>query len=441
MHTPVAKTLLCPIIIGRTDHLAALEHYLTKTRAGDGMTLLLTGEAGIGKSRLLKEAKTLAARLGFTILQGNCFETDRTLPYAPLLDLLHNFCTLYTENEIRRLLHPYATEFIHLFPEWSSRWPEIVPALSGDPDQEKRRLFQTLTRFFGDLALSQGASLVVMLEDLHWCDDSTLEFLLFFARQLATQTILLLLTFRNEETTVALNQFLAALDRTRLAAELRVARLQRTDTRAMITSIFEQPIREEFANKIHDLTEGNPFFIEETLKALVARGDIFYSAGQWERKSIQELQIPRTVQVAVAQRVGQLSAQSQHVLTLAAVAGRRFDFSLLQAITGHDEPHLVALIKELIRAQLVVEESAESFAFRHALTQQAIYTELLQRERKMLHNSIAETIELLYSDAIEPRLADLSFHYSCAGVAAKTYVYGRRAGERATGALRTACSS
>src|SRR5262249_26229423 len=157
----------------------------------------------------------------------------------------------------------------------------------------------------------------------------------------------------------------------------------------------EQSIRQEFADTIHDLTEGNPFFIEETLKSLVERGDIYRSAGQWTRKELQELRIPRTVQIAVAQHLEQLSDGARRIVTLAAVAGRRFDFSLLQAITGYGEAELVGLVKELLRAQLVVEESADSFAFRHALTQQAIYSELLKRERKPLHKVIAETIELL----------------------------------------------
>ncbi len=215
MNTPVAKSLLCPIVIGRTGYLAALGEQLTNTIAGNGMTLLLAGEAGIGKSRLLQAAKLLALDQGFVVLQGNCFETDRTLPYAPLLDLMRSFCALHSSNTLSVLLRPYAAELLLLLPELSSLWPEITPAFGGDAEQEKRRLFQSLMRFLRDLQ----APLVVMIEDLHWCDDSTLEFLLLFARQLANQPLLLLLTYRNEETTSVLDQFLAALDRTRTASE------------------------------------------------------------------------------------------------------------------------------------------------------------------------------------------------------------------------------
>ena len=121
------------------------------------------------------------------------------------------------------------------------------------------------------------------------------------------------------------------------------------------------------------LTEGNPFFIEELLKSLIEAGDIFYEQGRWKRKELRELHIPRSVQDAVELRTAHLSEGARQVLHLAAVAGRHFDFALLQALTQQDEAQLLRLIKELIAAQLVVEESAEQFAFRHALTQQAVY--------------------------------------------------------------------
>src|SRR5207248_6296868 len=126
-----------------------------------------------------------------------------------------------------------------------------------------------------------------------------------------------------------------------------------------------------------------------------------------EHKPLGELHIPRSVQDAVRQRTDQLSESARRVLTLAAVAGRRFDFGLLQQLTHDDEQQLLVLMKELMAAQLVVEESAERFAFRHALTRQAIYADLLVRERKALHRSIADTMERLSVSSLDVRLADL----------------------------------
>ncbi len=144
---------------------------------------------------------------------------------------------------------------------------------------------------------------------------------------------------------------------------------------------------------MYTLTEGNPFIIEELLKSLIEAGDIFDEQGRWKRKELRELHIPRSVRDAVQQRTAHLSESARQVLHLAAVAGRHFDFALLQELTQQDEAQLLRLIKELMAAQLVVEESAEQFAFRHALTRQAVYGQLLVRERKALHRTIAETFE------------------------------------------------
>jgi predicted ATPase len=153
--------------------------------------------------------------------------------------------------------------------------------------------------------------------------------------------------------------------------------------------------------------------------------------GRWERKLFNEMRIPRSVQDAVQQRADQLSQDARRVLILAAVAGRRFDFALLQALTKHDEDQLLKLIKELMAAQLVVEESEEEFAFRHALTRQAIYADLLVRERKTLHRTVAETMERLYSPTLDAHLADLAAHFYEAGAWEKALEYGQRAGEQA----------
>jgi predicted ATPase len=150
-----------------------------------------------------------------------------------------------------------------------------------------------------------------------------------------------------------------------------------------------------------------------------------------EGQLLHELPIPRSVQGAVQLRLAQLSDAARQVMTLAAVAGRRFDFTLLQQITHHDEPELVSLMKELIAAQLVVEESEEQFAFRHALTRHAIYTQLLLYERKALHRTIAETMVQLYAPTLDTHLTEVAYHFYEAVVWEKALSYAKLAGERA----------
>jgi predicted ATPase len=163
----------------------------------------------------------------------------------------------------------------------------------------------------------------------------------------------------------------------------------------------------------------------------MAAGDIFYGASGWDRRPLGLLRIPRTVQDAVGRRVALLGAPAGQVIALAAVAGRRFDIPLLQELTGLDERDLVEAIKELRAAQLVVEETADRFAFRHALTRQAIYAGLLARERRVLHRAIAAILERDHATEPGPYLGDLAYHYAEAQEWEKALEYARRAGERA----------
>ncbi|MGZ3630660.1 MAG: helix-turn-helix transcriptional regulator, partial [Ktedonobacteraceae bacterium] len=187
----------------------------------------------------------------------------------------------------------------------------------------------------------------------------------------------------------------------------------------------------DLLDSLYTLTEGNPFFIEEILKSLISGGELVFTNGRWVGRPANELHIPRNIQDAVQQRIVRLSEAARDVLTIASVAGQRFDFILLQQLTNHDEQHLLALMKELIAAQLVIEESADQFAFRHALTRQAIYTDLLARERRALHKAIAEMMERNYATTLDAYLAVLAYHFYKAEVWDKAFQYGQLAGEKA----------
>ena len=399
-----------------------------------GRLSLLCGEAGIGKSRLVTEIQTEAFAQGFQLLQGNSYPTDRSFPYAPLLDLLRSIFLASSPAQIAALVGPYARELAPLLPDVVHLFSDLTvlpPFPSIDPEQEKRRLFAALAHFF----LSQAAEqpLLLVVEDLHWSDDTSLEFLQYFVRRCATQPLFILLTYRSDEVRPTLSHWLAELDREHLGQEVALTRFNRGETGAMLGAIFDlkRPAQAEFLDTIYTLTEGNPFFIEEILKSLIAAGEISYTDGAWDRKPLRELHIPRSIADAVQQRSEHLSESARQLFLLAAVAGRRFDFAVLKQVTHHDEQQLLTLMKELMSAQLVVEESAEQFAFRHALTRQAIYAQLLVRERKALHRTIAETMESLYAEALEAHLADLAYHFFEAGLWEKALSYAQQTGEMA----------
>ncbi len=433
MRTASENSITCPILIGREECVAQFERAFSSVAAGSGRTITVAGEAGIGKSRLAGELASRARALapGARVLRGHCFERDASVPFAALVDLWRSFALKAEPDDVKTVFSSEAADIVKLLPELSGTFPDVAPLPQVEPEQEKRRLFQSLMQPM--LRLAKDAPLLVVVEDLHWSDDTSLELLLQLARRARDLPVALLLTYRTDEGGEALAHFLAELDRERLANELSLERLSRADVSRMITAIFDlaEAPSSDSVGLLYDLTDGNPFFIEEVLKSLTTSGDIFYADGSWERKPTSELHIPRSVQDAVQQRSNRLSPGARRLLVYAAVAGRRFDLTLLARLSGATESQMLSLVKELIAAQLVTEESEDRFAFRHALTQQAIYSGLLKRERRALHLEIADAMEAMSSAASESQLGDLAHHYFEAGVWDRAFEYSGRVGQLA----------
>jgi tetratricopeptide (TPR) repeat protein len=430
MSVQLQRPIICPEFIGRSTDLAILYTLIDEAKNENEQVLLVSGEAGIGKSRLVMEAKTYAMQ-SMCVLQGNCFESDQSYPYAPVLDLLRTFFNTHALKDFLQSTGSVAYEFIKLFPELDNGHLEINVLSESDPQQEKRRLFAALAQFFIDQATRQPVLLIV--EDLHWSDDSSLEFLLYLSRRCTNLPMLMIFTYRDDEIHANLRHWLAQLEREHQIQELVLTRFSPNDVEAMLNAIFHKRYSKQLDlwDSIYTLTDGNPFFIEEILKSLIAGGELVFTDGRWVGRPANELHIPRNIQDAVQQRIARLSEAAREILTIASVAGQRFDFALLQQLTNHDEQQLLALMKELIAAQLVIEESADQFAFRHALTRQAIYTDLLTRERRGLHKVIAETMERYYATTLDSYLEILAYHYYKAEVWDKAFQYGQLAGEKA----------
>jgi DNA-binding CsgD family transcriptional regulator/tetratricopeptide (TPR) repeat protein len=441
MTAPFDASVVCPVLIGRTAEFAVFHLLLEQAKSGSGHVALLGGEAGVGKSRLVAEVKTSAEREGFLLLQGNCFQADRAFPYAPFLDLLRASFSGSSSLPRHHDLLPFAQELSQFLPDVTPHIPErpsLIPSSPLDPQQEQRRLFALLLHFFTEQATHQP--LLCILEDLHWSDEASLELLVYLARSCTHLPLLFVLTYRSDDVSPELRHCLAAFDREHLAQDFFLQRLSRTEVDAMLRAIFarHQATPTGLLESMYTLTEGNPFFIEEILKSLLATGEIANREGVWERTLLfgthtRSPLIPRSVQDAVYQRTKQLSEEARQVLTLAAVAGRRFDLAILQQVMQIEESHLLAFMKELVAAQLVREEAPDQFVFRHALTREAVYAELLAGERRSLHRRIAETIEQGVSppSILDAQLVDLASHFYEAGIWSKAAEYGQRAGERA----------
>ncbi|BCX04973.1 MAG: hypothetical protein KatS3mg053_2911 [Candidatus Roseilinea sp.] len=428
MPTVAEQNILSPILAGRVDELAALRRWIEGARDGAGVTILISGEAGIGKSRLLRECIQMSdsfEKSDILVLQGNCYEQDHALPFAPFVDLLHRA----DARLLREAWH--LDQLLKLAPDLAARFPDVELAPIAEPEQEKRDLIRAWVSFI--VKKRHGAPLLIVIEDLHWCDDVSLELLVHLARAIVSRPIALLLTYRSDETTHSLQRFLAQLDRERLAHEIALMSLQSHDVEAMMRGIFQQtnPISRDFLEAICARTEGNPFFVEEVLRTMVASGDIFHLNGRWTRKQTSELRVPRTVQVAVTQRAERLSDNARQSLQAASVIGQRFDAALLQKLTMANEMELVTNLRELMDAQLVVEGSADEFAFRHALTREAAYSSLLKRERRELHLAVGEVLEAECAQTLIERDAELSYHFYHAAAWEKALTYACRAGKKA----------
>src|SRR2546423_803078 len=244
---------VCPVLIGREASLASFERVFEQVKSGQGQTILVSGEAGIGKSRLVAEARARVEREQAHFLQGHCFEQDRSLPFAPLLDLLRTLLLSGSRTETLRSLAPVAPELIKLLPDLTLWLPEVTPTPALSPEQEKRRLFVALTSFV--LGQAEQRPLVLTIEDLHWSDDTSLEFLLYLTRHLRSRPLLLLLTYRSEEVHPALAHFLSALDRERAAVECSLTTLTMEEVQAMLRAIFQlkRPVRHDFLEALYQL--------------------------------------------------------------------------------------------------------------------------------------------------------------------------------------------
>jgi DNA-binding CsgD family transcriptional regulator len=421
---PSIGSVSAPVIVGRDQELADIDALLA---SGHGL-LLISGEAGIGKSRLAREAVARAEARGYRVLQGACFERDRPLPYAPFLDLMRAYAEARSEDARGDGMQP--------IPSFLRLNPELAGASTGsraplDPEQERHRLFHEMRELLTGLATERP--LLVLVEDLHWSDEASLELLLHLIRRTIAPSLALLLTYRGDERGAALDRFLAEIDRERVATEIVLRPLASSETGQLLRAILDlpRPAGAVFVRSLHGLTGGNPFFVEEVLRALIAEGGIYVSDEGWQRQPLDRLRVPRSVEEAVRRRSASLSATAREALTLAAVVGRHIDFDLLRSLSGVDEAVLVVAIKELIAAQFVVEVSADLFAFCHALTRQAVFVGLLARERRALHARVAEAIERETPGSRDAMLEDLAYHHFEAGHWERASALARVAGDRA----------
>jgi tetratricopeptide (TPR) repeat protein len=423
-------------LVAREGELAQARAVWRKAAAGEGQVLLVSGEPGIGKTRLVRELMAQVRVSGSTALLGECF-TEGGAPYAPFGQILRRTFHDGAGEGLSSLPDFVMADLLVLAPALRHSFPDVPPNPPLDPQSEQQRLFENVVAFCQ--ALCASAPLLLVLEDAHWADSGSLALLRHLARRTRRLPILPVATYREMELDSArpFHEVLVDLNRERLATRLKLSRLNKDGTRDMLAALFAEEITPEFLAGVYAETEGNPFFIEEVCRALVESGELYFADGRWHRPSMEELQIPQSVRVAIQSRLGKLPARCQETLRLAAVLGREFEFEILAHAGDLQEEALIDALECAGRAQVIEEVSAEqdvTFAFTHGLIPATLTEGMSTLRRRRLHRRAAAAINMLYPDNYET----LAYHYGEAGDEAQALIYYTRAGERASAAYANA---
>jgi class 3 adenylate cyclase len=396
----VLDRVLCPRLVGRDDQLFALEDALLAAHRGETRLVALGGEAGMGKTRLASELAKRAQRLGWTVLWGACSETEFPTPYLPVVEALGNYLSSQDIARVSESLGAARRELAQLFPQLGEDEP-ATPV--GDPMQAKLRLFEAVVGLLGMAARDHG--LLLILEDVHWADSATRELLDHVSRRLTAMRALLLLTYRSDELDRRhpLAPLLQSWRRSGTGQLVTLGPLDRDQIAEIISAILDgEPVEEELHELMYARTDGNPFVLEEMLKEVIDRAGAQGSGDGWERHSFERLRIPDTVRDTILLRFARLDPAEAEVLRAGAVLGRTFDYRTLLSTSGAPEATVHRALEVGVAQQLLDElaDGSVSYRWRHALTQEAISTEIVLPRRQALHGRAADALIAAGSGAL-----------------------------------------
>ena len=418
-------------MVGRGNEIAQLQQQWNLAQQGRAHLILLSGEPGVGKTRLANELIEYAQSSRTPILRGGCYEYEATTPYLPFVEALRDWVHTTNAENLRAMLGDTAAEIAKLAPEIETKLGALPanPVLS--PNEERLRLFDNIARVFQNLATPRG--LLIFLDDLHWADQGTIHLLHYLLRHLRNDRVLMLGAYREVELDRAhpLANALIEWNRERLATRVSLARLSRADTGALVAALFGQEnISDEFVQVLFRETEGNPFFIEEVVKSLVEQGQIYRENHAWQRKQIADLAIPQSVKEAIGRRLNRLTENCVDALRTAAALGKIFPFVELRAVVTTNEDQLLDALDEASAAQLLRADANDAFAFTHDKIREVLYEELNPIRRRRLHQRIGEGLEKLYPTP-NGHTSDLAYHFTQSGDVEKSLTYSLRAAENA----------
>jgi serine/threonine protein kinase len=439
-------------LVARSNELAEARELWRRAQEGRGHCLLLSGEPGAGKTRLARELIVQAALDGAVVLSGGCYEYEAATPYLPFVEAIRRWVReqghrRFWENSHQRpdprLDEPKTGEQDHAklremigdnAPQIAKLAPELetllgpFPARQELPAHEERFLFfDAVTNLFARLARRQ--SLLFYLDDLHWADSGTLWLLGHLIRNLREARVLIVASYRDTELDRAhpLAKALVDWNRERFTTRIVLKRFNAEETHAQIAALLDENISGDFSEAVYRETEGNPFFVEEVMKALIEQGSVRRESGQWKRCELADLVIPQSVKEAIGNRLDRVSAECNETLRAAAVLGKTFTIDeLMAAADGLNENKLLDALDEAVAAQLLATNGSEAFVFTHDKIREVLYEELNPIRRRRLHLRTAEGLEQ-HREKAPVAVETLAHHFIHAGEYGRGLTYAKQA--------------
>ncbi len=418
--------------VGRERELAELVAACESGAGSDAHLFLLYGEPGIGKTRLADELASRVKAEGLQVLWGRCWEGDGAPAYWPWIQVIRSFLGALDPEQRRNLAveSEIASDIIQqvaqIIPDLRLAPVLHSPSTTGklDPNEAQFRLFDAVTNF-----LKMGARshpMLIVLDDLHDAEEASLALLRFMARELKGAPILVVATYREEEVrrSPGLGKLIGELSREALS--IPVSGLNESEVAKFVEFRAGQKPDEALVAKLCAATNGNPLFVDGIVRILVAEGT-FETAGALDRP----FKIPSGIREAIRNRLDALSLESNAILAAAAAIGNEFDFNLCQSIADVSTDEARRLLDEASSAGVVTALSLGRYRFSHALIRGVVYEELDTNGRIRIHGKIANRLEEIYRENLDPHLAELAYHFRAAGASEKAIEYSSRAAKAA----------
>ncbi len=464
--------------VGREKEFADIARHLEESIQGRGRLVFVVGEAGIGKSRLISELAKYGKSKNVMTLTGRCLYDENTEPYLPFIDAFGKYISGRNRDEGDNSSKESQTseDFYSMGLVGIAGSPPSSQELMGQPTEatgelmpmglipiddegggihpskikeinlqhERTRLFESISQLVIDI--SQNTPLLLILEDLQWADDGSLQLLHYLARNIQNSKVIICGAFRPEEIenikgeVHPLSKTLKRMRPEKLFDEIKLQRFDEESTAYMIKSMLRiSNIPETFVRRLYEESEGNPFFIEEVVKSLVNEGLIDTSDYSWDKKfDPSKIHIPSTIRDVIGRRMEKLDDSTRAILGYASIIGNQFTFETLHRITDLTEEELVDSIDALIVANIIHEDAKskeERYRFDHTQIREVIYNGMSRSRRRLMHKRIGYIIEDLNKNRLDDVVYNLARHFYEGKETEKTITYAIRAGEKATQAF------